>query len=67
MVFPAHSIVYKLPKHLLSEEAVFVEPLSCAVHVCFATRGLRFALTAPARIARNLSNASPLMFSVRRF
>jgi erythritol/L-threitol dehydrogenase len=32
MIFPGHSIVYKLPNHLSPAESVYVEPLSCAVH-----------------------------------
>jgi erythritol/L-threitol dehydrogenase len=32
MVFPVHSIVYKLPNHLSPSESVYVEPLSCAVN-----------------------------------
>lgn len=32
MTFPGNAIVYKLPKRLAVNEAVYVEPLSCAVH-----------------------------------
>lgn len=32
MLFPAHAIVHKLPKGLPSQEAVYIEPLSCAAH-----------------------------------
>lgn len=32
MIFPAHAIVYKLPRSLSTAEQVYVEPLSCAVH-----------------------------------
>lgn len=32
MVFPANAIVYKVPSSLQSSEAVYIEPLSCAVH-----------------------------------
>ncbi len=32
MVFPANAIVYKIPAHVPPAEAVYTEPLSCAVH-----------------------------------